>query len=627
MKNYGFIKCAISNFNGKLSNQKENSTKIINIMKNAENNSVKLIVFPELCLTGFSCQDLFFRTDLLNDSLTYLSEILKETAFLDIAAIIGLPIIQNEYLYDCCVVIHKGKILGIVPKKYNSPANKRWFSNYADEHPIEINILGQDIPFGNLVFESSLGYTLGIEISEDLNSVIPPSSFLSLVGANIIANPSASNELVSKNELRKNIIKTQSIKTISAYLNVSCGFMESTSDVLYGGSGYAFQNGKELAILNRFSTEDNLEIFDVDIEYLRNERLSNKLFTDSKSINFTYSAIEFNQEIKNFTLSKKVDSHPFVPEMNEKGNERCKEIISIQSTALARRLNSINSKNVVLGISGGLDSTLALLVCYDTFKRLNIDTKGITAITMPGFGTTDRTYNNAIKLCNELGVTLKEISIKNACLAHYKDIDHDISIHDTTYENVQARERTQILMDYANKINGLVIGTGDLSEGALGWCTFNGDHISMYNVNCSIPKTLVKYLVSWYGNNSEEQLKNTLLDIVDTPISPELLPSNGKEIVQKTETSVGPYEVIDFYIYHTIRNKFSREKILYLSKNAFDTKYTEEELKSYYDRFIKRFFNNQFKRNCVPDGPKVGSVGLSPRGDFQMPSDADYTNW
>lgn len=628
MKNYGFVKCAIANFNGKLSNQKENTAKIINLIKNAESKSAKVLVLPELCLTGYSCQDLFFRSDLLNNCIKYLGEIVKASYGFDVLTVVGMPIIQGDCLYDCAVVVHNGKILGIVPKKFLTPSDKRWFTSYTDEHPSEINILSEDVPFGNLIFHSSLGYTLGIEISDDLNAVISPSSYLSLVGANIIANPSASYELVSKNENRKNLIKMQSAKTMSAYLNVSAGFMESSSDLLFGGSGYAFQNGKELAILERFNIEDSLEIFDVDVELLKNQRLENKLFSDSKSINFTYAVVDFEQnEIKNFSLSKKIDAYPFIPEMNEKGNERCKEILTIQATALARRLNSIGCKNIVLGISGGLDSTLALLVCYDAFAKLNLDFKGITAITMPGFGTTDRTYNNATKLCKELGITLKEISIKDACIQHFKDIGHDESKHDTTYENVQARERTQILMDYANKVNGLVIGTGDLSEGALGWCTYNGDHMSMYNVNCSIPKTLVRYLVKWYANNSKEVLKTTLLDIAETPISPELLPSDGKKVVQKTETSVGPYEVIDFFIYHTMRNNFSREKILFLSQNAFDKKYKPEELTSYYDGFIKRFFNNQFKRNCVPDGPKVGSVGISPRGDFLMPSDADYTNW
>lgn len=632
MKNYGFVKCAIANFNGKLSNQKENATKIINLMKTAEGKSVKVLVLPELCLTGYSCQDLFFRSDLLDSSIKYLEQIVRASYGFDVLTVVGMPIVHGDCLFDCAVVVHDGKILGIVPKKYlmnqNGFSEKRWFSEYTDEHPSEMILLGEEVPFGNILFHSSLGYTLGIEIAEDLNAVIPPSSYLSLVGANIIANPSASNELVGKDEYRKNLIQNQSLKTISAYLNVSSGFMESSSDVLFGGSGYAYQNGKELATINRFNLGNSMEVFDVDIEYLRNERLSNKLFADSKSINFTYAVVDFEQsEVKEFTLSKKVDAYPFIPEMNEKGNARCKEILTIQSTALARRLNSISCEKVVLGISGGLDSTLALLVCYDAFAKLSLDVKGIIGITMPGFGTTDRTYNNAIKLCKEMGITLEEISIKDACIQHYKDIGHDTKKHDVTYENVQARERTQILMDYANKVGGLVVGTGDLSESALGWCTFNGDHMSMYNVNCSIPKTLVRYLVKWYANNSKEVLKNTLLDITDTPISPELLPSDGKKMVQKTETSVGPYEVIDFFIYHTMRNKFSREKVLFLAQNAFDKKYTSQELTSYYNGFIKRFFNNQFKRNCVPDGPKVGSVGASPRGDFLMPSDADYTNW
>ncbi len=441
--------------------------------------------------------------------------------------------------------------------------------------------------------------------------------------------------MVGKDDYRRELIKNQSSRTISAYLYTSTGFSESTSDLVLGGSGYAFENGKKLAEFTRYQIADQIKIFDVDIEALTNERMINQTFSDSKkNLPHSYQEIFVSQDSthdNDYKIDRSVNSHPFVPTLDaDARNKVCREIISIQSTGLARRLYSVNTSKVTIGISGGLDSTLALLVCYDAFKKLNLDVSGIIGITMPGFGTTDRTYGNAHKLCDALGINLLEIPIKDACLQHFKDIGHDPAIHDITYENVQARERTQILMDLANKKHGILVGTGDLSELVLGWCTFNGDHMSMYGVNCSIPKTLVKYLIEWYATQYGQEnpaLKETLLDIINTPISPELLPTDGKKVVQKTETSVGPYEVVDFFIYNLLRKRFSRKKILYLAKIAFDGKYSSDDLTKYYDSFIRRFFNNQFKRNCVPDGPKVGSVSVSPRGDLRMPSDADSSIW
>ena len=640
MENYGFVKCAIANFNGKLSNPKVNAAKIKDLIDKSLKKGVKILVLPELSLTGYSCQDLFVNSDLLNDSLTYLQEIIHHNSLKstnDLLTLVGMPIEVNDKLYNCAVAIQNKKILGVVPKQYipnhEEFYEKRWFSAYTDSTYTEITLLNQIVPFGNIIFSSSYGYKLGIEICEDLWSVIPPSLYLTLGGANIIANLSASNELVGKNDYRKELVKTQSSRTISAYLYSSAGFSESTSDLVFGGSGYAFENGKELACLKRYEMQDQLEIFDVDFNYLKNERLNNKTFADSKNnCNIKFANVSFIQHHSDKSeLSRFINPHPFVPDIEDKqnGHNVYKEIISIQSTALARRLSSIGCKNVTIGISGGLDSTLALLVCYEAFNKLKLDTKGIIGITMPGFGTTKRTYDNSVQLCNKLGITLFEIPIREACMQHFKDINHNPEIHDITYENVQARERTQILMDMANKYNGIVIGTGDLSELILGWCTYNGDHISMYNVNGSIPKTLVKTLIEWYAKFqcSNNKLKSVLLDIIDTPISPELLPTDGKTVVQKTENAVGPYEVIDFFIYHLLRNKFSKEKIIFLAEHAFKGKYSREEIISYYNRFIKRFFNNQFKRNCVPDGPKIGSVGISPRGDLRMPSDADYSNW
>lgn len=639
MVNYGFVKCAIANFNSGLSNPESAAEKIKHLMYQAVSRDVKVLIFPELCITGYTCQDLFGYSQLLESTMTCLEYLKSLSECHDILFVVGAPINVSDTLYNCAVVIQDGHIRGIVPKQYlpNSGEfyEKRWFTPYTDTSITSVNLLGEDIPFGNIIFKSTLGYKLGIEICEDLWSVIPPSSYLALAGANIIANLSASNELVGKDEYRKELIKNQSSRTISAYLYASTGFSESTSDLVFGGSGYAFENGKELVSFKRYQMDDQLEIFDVDVENLTNERIQNQTFSDSKrNLNMSYQEVTIVQSINDkhtYSLSRTINAHPFVPSLdNDARNKVCKEILSIQATGLARRLSAIGCEKVTIGISGGLDSTLALLVCYDAFKKLNLDFSGIMGVTMPGFGTTDRTYNNAIKLCEELGITLQEIPIKKACMQHFRDIGHKSSIHDITYENVQARERTQILMDLANKNNGILVGTGDLSELVLGWCTYNGDHMSMYGVNCSIPKTLVKYLIEWYAVEAGKEnpdLKETLLDIIDTPISPELLPTKGKKIVQKTENTVGPYEVIDFFIYYFLRKRFSREKILYLASIAFNEKYSLKKLSDYYDDFIKRFFRNQFKRNCLPDGPKVGTVSVSPRGDLRMPSDAEATIW
>ena len=636
MVNYGFVKCAIATCNSGLSNPVNATQKIKDLVITAESRGVQVLVFPELSMTGYTCQDLFGYSQLLETTMECLQDLVSFSASYNVLFVVGAPIDVFDTLYNCAVVIQGGKIHGIVPKQYlpnyGEFYEKRWFTAYTDYSITSVNMFGEEIPFGNLIFSSSVGYRLGIEICEDLWSVIPPSSYLALAGANIIANLSSSNELVGKDDYRRELIRTQSSRTISAYLYTSTGFSESTSDLVFGGSGYAFENGKVLTQLKRYQMEDQMEIFDVDIESLTNERIANKTFSDSKrNLNCTHREIKISQSITSTSLSRSVNAHPFVPTLDNDSRSRvCKEIISIQSTGLARRLSAINNTKVTIGISGGLDSTLALLVCYDAFKKLNLDFSGIIGITMPGFGTTDRTYNNALRLCKELGITLHEIPIRDACMQHFKDIGHNPSVHDITYENVQARERTKILMNMANKHNGILVGTGDLSELVLGWCTYNGDHMSMYGVNCSIPKTLVKYLIEWYAieaGKEKPELKETLLDIINTPISPELLPTDGKQVVQKTESTVGPYEVIDFFIYNFLRKRFSRNKILYLAVNAFEGVYTMEELSRYYDGFIKRFFHNQFKRNCIPDGPKVGTVSVSPRGDLRLPSDADSSNW
>ena len=505
MKNYGFTRCAIANFSCELGNPHTATDKIIKIATEAEDKGVKILIFPELCMTGYTCQDLFFNSSLLETTLYYLKELRDFSKRNSILMVVGAPIKISDNLYNCAVVIHEGNFLGIVPKQNISPKEKRWFTSYSINNPIKsIFFIDEEVPFGNMIFSSTLGYNLGIEIGEDLNAIIPPSSYLALSGAHIIANLSASPELVGKNEYRKELIKSQSSKTISSYLYVSSGYTESTSELVYGGSGYIFENGKELASLNRFKKEDQMQICDIDIDFISSERCFNTNFSDNKT-NINSSNIEIVNFIQSFLYSydyvdesnfyRSIDANPFVPFDLAEKSKVCSEVFSIQTTALAKRLDAINCKKVVLGVSGGLDSTLALLVCVEAFKKLKLDLSGIIGITMPGFGTTNYTYTNAVNLCKKLGIGLTEIPIKDACLQHFKDIGHDPDVHDITYENVQARERTQILMDIANKEGALVVGTGDLSELMLGWCTYNGDHMSMYGVNANVPKTLIRAII------------------------------------------------------------------------------------------------------------------------------------
>ena len=637
MINFGFVKTAIATLNkGKIAHPEINVKLMKKLIKRALNDGAKIIVFPELSITGYTCQDLFAFPKLINDSNEAIYDLVSSSCSTDILIIVGAPIEVNDAIYNCAIAIQNGKILGIVPKQYLPNYGEfyehRWFKAYKGSEPKSVDFLGKEVPFGNLIFSSSLGYKLGIEICEDLWSVIPPSSYLSLAGANIIANLSSSNELVGKNDYRKELISTQSSRTISGYLYTSTGFAESTSDLVFGGSGYIFENGKELASLKRYSTNDEIVYADIDIQAISNERRWNQTFSASQSnFDFEWKEIAFKQIPITLNLSRKINPHPFVPSVEgNKRNTVCKEILDIQSSGLAKRLNSTGISNVVIGISGGLDSTLALIVTYEAFKKLGLSTSGILGITMPGFGTTKRTYGNSVSICEQMGISFKEIDIKKACLQHFEDIGHDPEVHDITYENVQARERTQILMDIANKNGGLVIGTGDLSELEIGWCTYNGDHMSMYGVNCSIPKTLVKFIIKWYATDIAEEnakLSDILIDIIDTPISPELLPTDGTEVTQKTEDTVGKYELIDFFIYNMERKKFDGDKIVFLAYNAFNGKYSQEEIKERWNDFIKRHSRNQFKRNCLPDGPKVGTVSVSPRGDKRMPADVDLSSW
>ena len=634
--NYGFVKVAAAVPRVKIADCKYNAGQLESLIAIADGKGVQIITFPEMCITAYTCGDLFGQQLLLEEAEMGLMQILNNTRQLDIISILGMPIAVNSTVINAAVVIQKGKILGVVPKtylpNYKEFYEQRWFTSALQVAEDNVRLCGQIVPMGtNLLFETS-DTTFGIEICEDLWSTIPPSSTLALQGAEILFNLSADNEGIGKHSYLRSLISQQSARCIAGYVFSSCGFGESTTDVVFAWNGLIYENGSELAHNKRFSLEEQLVISEIDVERLRAERRINTTFAASKgTVPSDKKPLRITTEFvnsKELNLTRTFDMHPFVPQ-GETLNERCEEVFSIQVAGLAQRLVHTGAKTAVIGISGGLDSTLALLVCVRTFDKLELPRKNIIGVTMPGFGTTDRTYHNALSLMKSLGITIREISIKEACIQHFKDINHDINIHDVTYENSQARERTQILMDIANQTWGMVIGTGDLSELVLGWATYNGDHMSMYGVNGSVPKTLVKYLVKWVAENDiDEESRITLLDIVETPISPELIPAdeNG-EIQQKTEDLVGPYELHDFFLYYFMRFGFRPSKIYYLANIAFKDIYDEETIKKWLSTFFRRFFNQQFKRSCLPDGPKVGSISISPRGDWRMPSDASSATW
>ena len=634
--NYGFVKVAAAVPRVKIADCNFNAKQLESLIAVADGKGVQIITFPEMCITAYTCGALFGQQLLLEEAEMALMQILNNTRQLDIISILGMPVIVNSTVINAAVVIQKGKVLGVVPKtylpNYKEFYEQRWFTSALQIAETSVRLCGQIIPMGtNLLFETS-DTIFGIEICEDLWSTIPPSSTLALQGAEIIFNLSADNEGIGKNSYLRSLISQQSARCISGYVFSSCGFGESTTDVVFAGNGLIYENGNQLAHNDRFSFEEQLIISEIDVEYLRAERRINTTFAASKgNIPADKKPVRIATELvtsKGLNLPRTFKRHPFVPQ-GAALNERCEEVFSIQVAGLAQRLVHTGAKTAVIGISGGLDSTLALLVCVKTFDKLGLSRKNIIGVTMPGFGTTNRTYHNAISLMNSLGITSREISIKEACIQHFKDINHDINVHDVTYENAQARERTQILMDIANQTGGMVIGTGDLSELALGWATYNGDHMSMYGVNGSIPKTLVKYLVKWVAENEVDETSCiTLLDIVDTPISPELIPAdeNG-DIKQKTEDLVGPYELHDFFLYYFMRFGFRPSKIFMLASLAFKEVYDEETIKKWLLIFFRRFFNQQFKRSCLPDGPKVGSISISPRGDWRMPSDASAAAW
>lgn len=627
--NYGFFRTAAASLKLRVADPDYNKEEIKKAIDKAVSEDVRLLVTPELSVTGYTCADLFFTKQLQNSAEQALCEIVKYTIDKNIVLLVGMPVPFYNSLYNCAVVISDGRICGIVPKKhianYNEFYEKRWFASGGQFESCQpINLCGCDALIGSQIFDLGDGAVLGVELCEDLWVPCPPSSTLVCHGANIIANLSASDEYVSKAEYRHDLIANQSARCVCGYVYAGAGVYESTTDLVFSGATLVAENGAVIATGKRFVRDTVLTIADIDVEKLNAQRQSNMSFENlSNEIGFSKITIDNESNDLNYRF---VDPHPFVPADDEKRRERCREIFAIQASGLAKRVEHVGSSGVVVGISGGLDSTLALLVAVEAVKMLGRPNSDILGITMPGFGTTDRTYQNAVDLMKALGVTIKEISIKDACVQHMKDIEHDEAVKDITYENTQARERTQILFDMANKHAKLLVGTGDLSELAMGWCTYNGDHMSMYGVNASVPKTLVRYLVEYVANVSESKTADILFDVLDTPVSPELLPpdENGR-IVQKTEDNIGPYELHDFFLYNFVRFGFTKKKIKALAVKAFDGVYDSETISKWLTVFFKRFFISQFKRSCIPDSPKVGSVSLSPRGDWRMPSDASFS--
>lgn len=641
---YGFIKVATAIPSVKVGDVKFNTRQIESQIALAEGQGVEIIVFPELCITGYTCQDLFLQQMLLESAETAMMMLLDFTRQLDIISIVGLPVVVGDLLLNCAAIIQHGKILGLVPKtylpNYREFYEKRWFASAQDLRETTVRFAGHRITVtpDPQIFITSEGAQFGVENCEDVWAPAPPSNKLALAGAELIFNLSASDELSGKHTYLKSLLAQQSARTITGYIYSSCGFGESTQDVVFGGNALIYENGSLIAEGERFSLEPQMRIAQIDIEKLRSERRTNSTYVNAQR-NVKYAIRSGRYSVHNiemlapfnrcdFVLEREIDAHPFIPHEAEMG-VTCEEIFNIQLMGLAKRIVHTGAKHLILGISGGLDSTLALLVCVKAFDKLGMNRKDIIGVTMPGFGTTDRTYRNAITLVGSLGVTIREISITDAVEQHFKDIGHDISVHDVTYENAQARERTQILMDLSNELGGIVVGTGDLSELALGWATYNGDHMSMYGVNASVPKTLIQHMVRYVAESGvDEKSRVTLLDIVDTPISPELTPADESgEIRQKTEDLVGPYELHDFFLYYFLRFGFRPKKLFFLACRAFEGVYDEIIVQKWLVVFLRRFFSQQFKRSCLPDGPKVGNVSLSPRGDWRMPSDASSAIW
>lgn len=626
MKN-GFIRVGYATPNVKVADVVNNEGEIIKKIDWAYENKLSILTLPELCVTGYTCGDLFFQQKLLAEAETAVLRIAEHTKGMQLFVFVGAPISKDGKLYNCAVAIFDGRILGFVPKtfipNYNEFQEVRYFAEGPKSGEIMFN--GEKYPFGSkLLFNSSTVSELSIaaEICEDLWVADPPSNSHAQAGATIICNLSASNETVNKEEYRRELVKNQSARLMCAYVYASAGLGESTTDLVFSAHSLICEDGVIMKESSLFKNESGF--VEVDLQKLTMERTRNNCFVQKDS---EYKTVYFDFAPDDAHLSYKISQSPFVPSVDDELTHRCEKILTMQAAALKKRLEHIGSGSLVLGISGGLDSCLALLVCARTMDMLNLPRKNVLAVTMPCFGTTERTRKNAFDLCGELGVSFKEISIFDSVIKHFEDIGHDRDDHSVVYENAQARERMQVLMDLANKMNGIVVGTGDLSEMALGWATFNGDHISMYSVNGDIPKTLVRYLVRHEAERSGEGLKNTLYSILDTPVSPELLPAENGKISQKTEEIVGPYELHDFFIYYCLRFGFSPAKIYLLAKNAFDGVYDDETILKWLKSFYKRVFAQQYKRSTMPDGPKIGSVSLSPRGDLRLPSDAVSRLW
>ena len=628
----GFIKVAAATPKIKVADPAYNTEEILKIIDETEKNGASILVFSELTISGYTCGDLFLQQPLLTECKNQLLRIVKATENKSMLVVVGCPIVIKQKLYNCAVVISDGSILGIVPKTH--------LPNYSEFYELRHFTSGEGLE-EDLGFGEEFGYVnvavnqlfkckeipelvVACEICEDLWVPLPPSTYHAMAGATVICNPSASVETTTKESYRRSLVSNQSARLLAAYIYADAGEGESTQDVVYSGHHLICENGSVLAEAKRFTNE--IIYADIDVQKLAAERRKMTSFPGGQTDD--YFEQEFSLEVKENKITRTFPKAPFVPDNQDERDKRCDEILSLQSMGLKKRLEHTNCKHAVVGISGGLDSTLAVLVTARAFDLLDIPRENLICVTMPCFGTTDRTYQNAVSLIKELGATLKEVRIEKAVRQHFADIGHDENNHDVTYENSQARERTQILMDMANQYNGMVIGTGDMSELALGWATYNGDHMSMYAVNCSVPKTLVRYLVLYYAETTEnKKLSEVLMDVLDTPVSPELLPPVDGVISQKTEDLVGPYELHDFFLYYMLRFGFPKSKLYRMAKLTFDGVYDDETIKKWLDKFYWRFFSQQFKRSCLPDGPKVGSVAVSPRGDLRMPSDASPTAW
>jgi NAD+ synthase (glutamine-hydrolysing) len=633
MGDHGFISVAAAIPELRVADCDFNTQQIKHLIVAADEQHVSIVAFPELSVTAYTCGDLFLQQALLEAAEAAVARLLEETKELPITFLLGAPVRYHSKLYNCAVVCSGGAIHGIVPKthlpNYSEFYEKRWFEACAETENTPIRYAGQSTVFGTRLLFGEPERCFAVEICEDLWSVVPPGSYHAMAGAQLLFNLSASPELIGKRQYVQSLISQQSARCLAACVYTSAGFGESTTDLVYAGNAYIYENGKLLAESQRFQFNEQLIVSQIDFDLLNGERRRNTTFPAApETTGYATIPLSFSGHHRPPALTRTVSAHPFVPATAD-NDAACEEIFSIQVAGLAKRMVHTQARSLILGISGGLDSTLALLVCAKTVDKLGLPRPTICGVTMPGLGTTERTYRNAVRLMQSLGITSKEISILPAVEQHFKDIGHDPAIHDITYENAQARERTQILMDLANDLNGLVVGTGDLSELALGWATYNGDHMSMYGVNAGIPKTLVRHLIRWVAETQiDDSSRLTLLDIIDTPVSPELLPvDDGGHMTQLTEETVGPYELHDFYLYYTLRYGFPPAKIHYLATHAFRGVYPPATLLRWMEVFFRRFFGQQFKRSCLPDGPKVGSVNLSPRGDWRMPSDACATLW